>query len=115
MEDFDGVDFILSELDKFPKNRVFIANPPRLQEMADCCKRMQAILDEDAKIKVQESSVGDGSVVIWIVCDQMIVYKPEEFTRAIEKSDNFEIYPQTDGLLQINILFNKCYVEAPNK
>lgn len=122
-DDFDpnstiGNDECFAELDAFlmylqelkDKPRAQIINPTRLKEFNYACNAItRAIKAEspNAKIKysLNDGEIGDGDIII--IADEIVVRDVKRFVSGLKMAHNFEIYPRTDGNIQMNILFHK--------
>ena len=102
-----ALDALIEFFDFLPKNTVKMIDFERYKTMMQTAAELQKILAE---------SVGEGELDIDI-CDMfnmgsisvrladLTVRNIPQFVRMISKADNFEIYPRTDGTMQLNITF----------
>lgn len=112
-----GEDERFAELDAFlmylqelkDKPHIQMINPVRFNEFRYACNAItRAVKDEvpDAKIEyeINDGEVGDGDITI--IANEIIVRDIKRFISGLKMAHNFEVYPRTDGNIQMNILFN---------
>ena len=85
-----------------------IINIRQIQKVSYVYKVMKYLTKGQSGVKVERAlhapyhSIGYVSVV----GKHLIFRKPEWFMRAVEFSNNFEIYPKTNGTVQMNFTFH---------
>lgn len=112
-----GEDERFAELDAFlmylqelkDKPHVEMINPVRFKEFRYACNAItKAVKAEnpDAKIeyKINDGDIGEG--VIRIIADEISARDLKLFISGLKMAHNFEVYPRTDGNIQMNILFH---------
>jgi hypothetical protein len=61
--------------------------------------------DPEATIEIKHSALQSGSIAITVSTNDLTVYDMQMFSKAIEKADNFQIYPTADERIKFDILF----------
>ena len=88
--------------------KVGVVNPVRKQEMMDAYEIIKGIVlpeSPDATIEIGENALQSGAMAIRIVTPDITVYDTAEFAEATKNADNFQVYPRTDDMVQMDILF----------
>ncbi len=88
-------------------NRTQIVNPVKMQHLLYTYKILK-YLTKNTGTKVtytlHEPFKSMGSVT---VCGKNVVFaKPEWFVKSVELAANFEVYPKTDGTVEMNFTFH---------
>ncbi len=98
----------VSEKETSKDNRTSIANPYKIQQLLYTYKVMKYLVKhmKGAKVSYElyEPYISMGSVSV--SGKNLTFRKPDWFMRAVELSDNFEVYPKTDGTVQMNFTFH---------
>lgn len=88
-------------------NRIQIVNPIKMQHLLYTLKILKYLTKgSGAKVtyELHEPFKSMGSVTI---CGKDITFpKPEWFMKAVELAANFEVYPKTDGTVEMNFTFH---------
>jgi len=98
---------VVAHTSRVEDNRTQIVNPITMQHLLYTYKILK-YLTKGAGTKVtyelHEPYKSMGSVT---VCGKNITFaKPEWFMKAVELAANFEVYPKTDGTVEMNFTFH---------
>lgn len=100
-------DALIGFLDSLPKSKVKMINIERYKKMMEAAAELKDILAESSYQGEIEISIYDefnmGTVKTRL--DDLTVMNTAKFAAMIAKADNFEIYPRTDGKIQLAIAF----------
>ena len=111
-ENFEVLDAFLQILKKkLEQSRVQILDATRFKEFESAYNALSEITP-DAEIVYDMHELNDGSGYIQIETNELIFYDIPRFCKAIEKADNFEIYPLTTGKIQMAVTFNGVMKEV---
>lgn len=110
-----AVDALISFFDFLPKEKVKIIDFERYKLMVQTAVELKNILADsglkgELDIEIREM-FNIGSVKIKL--DELVVMNTKQFSEMISKADNFEIYPRTDGKIQLNISFQSVLKTLP--
>ena len=89
-------------------NKTSVINPYKIQQVLYTYKVLKYLMkgNKGAKISYElhkpYKSIGSVSVV----GRNLVFRKPEWFMKAVELANNFEVYPKTDGTVQMNFTFH---------
>ena len=90
------------------ENRVKVINIERYMLMLKNAIHLKALLSEEVETEAHVSiEINDlfNSGSISANLNELVIHDPTEFSALISEADNFEIYPKTDGTIQLNITF----------
>lgn len=94
-------------LEQMPRNLVKVVDFVRYKNMILSAAELEALLLENSsqgQVKIEICELFNmGSITVNI--EDLTVYDTQEFARIVSRADNFEIYPKTDGTLQLNLGF----------
>lgn len=98
------------------KDRVRILDLARLKEIQDAYHMLSTMLmgeNPDTVITYAIDEAGAGEASINIETDEIIVGKNniEKYISSIRNVSNFEIYPLTNGLIRMSIMFYGVFKE----
>lgn len=89
-------------------NKTLIINPHKIRRVLSAYKILEYLIKDikgaKASYKLHEPYKSMGSVSI--VSNNLIFRKPKWFLKAVELADNFEVYPKTEGTIQMNFTFH---------
>lgn len=106
-EEDEALDALLAFLDLLPKETVKMIDFERYKIMMQTAAELKNILCENHEEGQLDIDICDmfnmGSITAQL--SDLTVCDIPEFTKMISKADNFEIYPRTDGTIQLNITF----------
>ena len=106
-EEDDALDALLAFLDLLPKETVKMIDFDRYKAMMQTAAELKDILCENHEEGQLDIDICDmfnmGSITAQL--SDLTVCNIPQFTEMISKADNFEIYPRTDGTIQLNITF----------
>ncbi len=107
-EIYDTVfDALLDFINCLPKETVKMIDFERYTNMMQAAAELKDILTDTNSQGNFDIELLDlfnaGSIKVEL--DDLTVLNTVKFSSMIEKADNFEIYPRTDGKLQLNITF----------
>lgn len=89
-------------------SKTSIINPYKIQQVLYTYKVLKYLMKGTKKAKVSyelhEPFRSMGSVSV--VGKNLVFRKPEWFMKAVELANNFEVYPKTDGTIQMNFTFH---------
>lgn len=89
-------------------NKTSIINPYKIQQVLYTYKVLKYLVKgiKGAKVdyELHEPYRSMGSVSV--VGKDLIFRKPEWFMKAVELANNFEVYPKTNGTVQMNFTFH---------
>lgn len=91
------------------KPHMFVVNKKRVKAMENAYDIMKKIIHEytpSANVEINMSEINDGSAIISVETDEIVVHNVHEFISVINDADNFEIYPLNSGKIKIAIMFN---------
>ena len=101
------IDALLAFLDLLPKDKVKMIDFGRYKTMIRTAAELKDILcenHEEGQLDIDICEIFNmGSITAQL--SDLIVCNIPRFTEMISKADNFEIYPRTDGTIQLNITF----------
>ena len=107
----DAIESILAAMRKQmerDEGNVSILAPAQMQKLSDTFRTMKRLTKNISGVKVfcevNEPFVGIGSVSV--IGKNILFNNPESFVQAIKKANNFEVYPKTDGRVQMNFTFH---------
>ena len=102
-----AVDALLAFLNFLPKDTVKMIDFDRYKTMMQTAAELKDILAESQEEGQLDIDICDmfnmGSITTEL--SDLTVCNIPQFTKMISKADNFEIYPKTDGTVQLNITF----------
>ena len=102
-----ALDALLAFLDFLPKETVKLLDFARYKTMMQTAAELKDILCENHEEGQLDIDICDmfnmGSISAQLT--DLTVCSIPKFTQMISKADNFEIYPRTDGTIQLNITF----------
>ena len=106
--EFDpAVDALIAYLNLLPKETVKIIDFDRYKIMMQTASELKDILvqnHEEGQLDIDICDMFNMGSITTQLSDLTICNIPQ-FTRMLSKADNFEIYPRTDGNIQLNITF----------
>ena len=89
-------------------SKTSIINPYKIQQVLYTYKVLKYLLKEtkgtNVSYELHEPFRSMGSVSV--VGKNLVFRKPEWFMKAVELANNFEVYPRTDGTVQMNFTFH---------
>ena len=91
------------------KPHMFVVNKKRMDAMEKAHDIMEKIIHKytpEASVEINMNAVNDGSAVISVETDEIVVHNVQDFISIIKEADNFEIYPLNNGNIKIAIMFN---------
>lgn len=103
------LDGLMNFIEELPQAKLKILNLERYKTMMEVAAKLTAILREnnpegEITIDVNEKfNLGSISVEL----DSLMVTSPAIFAELICKSDNFEVYPLTNGNIRLDITFQR--------
>lgn len=101
------VDALLAFIDLLPKDKVKMIDFDRYKIMMQTAAELKDILcenHEEGQLDIDICEMFNMGSITAQLSDLTICNIPQ-FTEMISKADNFEIYPRTDGTIQLNITF----------
>lgn len=106
--EFDSVeDALIAYLNLLPKETIKLIDFDRYKTMMLTAAELKDILGENHEEGQLDIDICDmfniGSITARL--SDLTVCNIPQFTEMISKADNFEIYPRTDGTIQLNITF----------
>ena len=111
--DFEEKDFditfeaLLDFINTLPKGKVKMINFERYKTMMQTAAELKDILVEvgaEGEFEIDLCNMFNTGF-IKAELDDLTVLNTKQFAAMIEKADNFEIYPKTNGKIQLNIAF----------
>lgn len=107
----EAIEFITLETAKMiaeDESKSSVINPDKTKNLLNTYKLMKYLMKDNKKAKVtcefNEPFNSMGSV--GVTGRRLNFRKPEWFMKAVELSDNFEVYPKADGTVQMNFTFH---------
>lgn len=103
------LDGLMNFIEELPQAKLKILNLERYKTMMEVAAKLTAILREnnpegEITIDVNEKfNLGS----IFVELDSLTVTSPVIFAELICKSDNFEVYPLTNGNIRLDITFQR--------
>lgn len=103
------LDGLMNFIEELPQAKLKVLNLERYKTMMEVAAKLTAILREnnpegEITIDVNEKfNLGSISVEL----DSLMVTSPAIFAELICKSDNFEVYPLTNGNIRLDITFQR--------
>lgn len=98
---------LLDFINALPKGKVKMIDFERYKTMMQTAAELKDMLVEAGAEGEFEIDICDtfnaGSIKAEL--DELTVLNTKQFAAMIEKADNFEIYPKTNGKIQLNITF----------
>lgn len=83
------------------------AVPERVREVLYAYNLLRALAGgKEAKVSYELFSPSSSMGVVSVVGSRLSFGKPELFMRAVNLATNFEVYPKTDGTVQMNFTFH---------
>ena len=83
-----------------------MTNPRRMREFMLCAEVMKKLfLKNSSKVEVIPHDGFPSVGTITVTTNNLIIRDPETFADAAGLSDNYEIYPKTDGTIVLAITF----------
>lgn len=86
-----------------------IINPYKIQQVLYTYKVLKYLVKGNKGVNVSyelhEPYKSMGSVSV--IGKNLVFRKPEWFMKAVELANNFEVYPKTDGTVQMNFTFHR--------
>lgn len=88
-------------------NRTAIINPYKIQQVLYTYKVLKYLTKgTDAKVSYELHSPFKSMGSVTITGKNLIFRKTEWFMKAVELSANFEVYPKTNGAVEMNFTFH---------
>lgn len=119
MQKFDLVDEFLEFYKTFmPKTVYLMKNKERYDEAVKAICEIAACVvevDSGAKVKIAPDPLLGSDLCLEITASLIVVDLIDKFCSALNKADNLEVYPRTDGLLGFNVSFREAFIPAPPK
>ncbi len=78
-------------------------------EIASCA----VDVDSDAKVKIFPDDLTGTSLCLQITASLVVIDLLDKFCSALKKASNLEVYPRTDGLIGLGVVFEDAFVPAP--
>ncbi len=104
-------DFIVNNLAEeisAEDSKTSIINPYKVQQVLYTYKLLESLFKGNKYAKVNyelyEPYRSMGSVSV--IGKDLTIKKPKWFIKAVELANNFEVYPKTDGTVQMNFTFH---------
>lgn len=89
-------------------SKTAVINPYKIQQVLYTYKVLKYLVKgtkgASVSYELHEPFKSMGSVSV--VGKNLVFRKPEWFMKAVELADNFEVYPKTDGTLQMDFTFH---------
>ena len=108
MENF-AMDQHMEELKKYlASNKIGVVNFARQADLFESYELIKGIIlaeDPDATVEIKHGALQFGDIAIQIATNDITIYDIQLFSKAVEKADNFQIYPTTDGKIKFDIMF----------
>lgn len=101
------VDALLAFLDLLPKDKVKMIDFDRCKTMMQTAAELKDILSQnhgEGQLDIDICEMFNMGSITARLSDLTVCNIPQ-FTEMISKADNFELYPRTDGTIQVNITF----------
>lgn len=102
-----AMDALIAFFNFLPKDKIKMIDFDRYKTMMQTAAELKDILAESHEEGQLDIDICDmfnmGSITTQL--SDLTVCNIPQFTEMISKADNFEIYPKTDGTLQLNITF----------
>lgn len=106
-EMLDGVVLALGEQVKVEEMRTAVINPYKMQAVAYTYKLMRYLTKgTKAKVKYELHKPYTSMGVVTVVGSPITITNSKWFVKAVEFASNFEVYPKTDGTVQMNFTFH---------
>lgn len=105
MREFDA---IVEYIGSLPKSTTYVSNFPRVETMRFSYLAVKKALKEagcKAKVTCGQSSLTPSMGYIDIEAKSINMGDLKWFRRATEFADNIEVYPKTDGTVQMSMVF----------
>lgn len=88
-------------------NRVAIVNPDKVRQVLSTYKMLKYITrGTGAKVTYELYSPFKSMGSVTVTGHDIVFSKPEWFIKAIKLSANFEVYPKTNGTVEMNFTFH---------
>lgn len=119
MKKQDEIDALLSYYkDHMPKNVVLTPNHERFNEAEQAVQDIMNFVwetDENAQVNIAPDELTGSSVCVEITASLVVIDMVDKFCSALQKANNFEVYPREDGNIGLGIVFEDVFVPAPTK
>lgn len=79
--------------------------PEQLERVELVRDAMRCSVDKRSKIECEIDELFPGVADITIIGKPIGIVNPDMFAKAIRIADNFEVYPKTNGSVQMNLAF----------
>lgn len=88
-------------------NKTSIINPYKIQQVSYTYKVLKYLTKEtDAKVSYELHKPFKSMGSVTVTGKNLMFRKTEWFMKAVELSANFEVYPKTDGNVEMNFTFH---------
>lgn len=107
-EDFAVIDALIEYMETLPQNKVFMLNPPRIQQMRFSCAAIKHVLAETmcgAKIVCKQSDLEPTMGYIDVEGANIAITNTEQFVRAAQFANNTEVYPLATDKVRLTFTF----------
>lgn len=103
----DENQFIEQVMDMFDRNKKKFnkLSDERLKEIKDAAMHLKDSLGGGIRCSFEPLEQIGNAAYIKLVGREIVVRKPRLFLEAVKLANNYEVYPRTDGLVQMNITF----------
>lgn len=100
------IELIRDDIEK-DENRLSIINPLRVGQLLDSYKLLRNLLkDTEAVVTWNLYEPFKSMGAVRVNGPEMVFLNSSLFAKAIEAASNVEIYPKTDGTVQMNLTFH---------
>lgn len=98
----------LSEELSAENNRTSVVNPFKIRQVLYVYRLAKQMTkgQPDVKVGCELYAPYNSMGSVGIVGKNIVFKKPDLFIKAVEQASNFEVYPKTDGTVQINFTFH---------
>lgn len=98
----------IAESAEVENNKTGIVNPDRIQQVLYTYKVAKLLTKgvKGAKVSYKLYEPYKSMGVVSVSGKNLIFKKSNWFIKAVELADNFEVYPKTDGTVQMNFTFH---------
>jgi len=104
----DSIVTTVGEVAKIDDNKTSIINPIKIQQVLYTYKVLKYLASGNKGVKVKyelhKPYRSMGSVTV--TGKNITFRKPEWFMKAVELANNFEVYPKTNGTVEMNFTFH---------
>lgn len=90
------------------ESKISVINPHRIQQALYTYKVLKYLMksNKEAKVSYELHKPYQSMGSVSVFGKNLVFRKPEWFMKAVELANNFDVYPKTDGTVQMDFTFH---------